>query len=163
MDINQIVAAFAQHNWLLLVMIGAVYARTVFSAQSKFPITFKPNWLPVFSAIAGAVIVTDTGLMAGKSVGAAVLLGVVGFVSGGAADGMVVAIFGDTSKAPTWAKALVGFVDDVFGGQAGVSVKQTTTTTLTTSAGDGAPRDVASAASSIESVTPVEGAGPKKL
>lgn len=132
MDITQIVTAIGTHNWLLLVMLGAVYARTLFSDKSRFPWTWTPNWLPVFSGAAGAVIVADAALMGGKSWGPAVLLGVVGFVSGGFLDGMASACFGgDPAKVPTWAKFLTGLIDDVFGGK-GVSVKKTETQTQTT-------------------------------
>jgi hypothetical protein len=128
MDIDSIVAALGAHNWLLLVMLVAVYARTLFSSQSKFPWNLSPNWLPVFSGIAGFVVVVDTSLMGGKTVGPAILIGVVGFVSGGFADGLIVALFGDSTKAPTWAKALIFLVDDVFGHPGGgVSVKKTET------------------------------------
>lgn len=126
MNLTDLTTAFAAHNWLLLVMMVAVYARTLAGSQSKFPINLPPNWLPVFSGLAGAVVTSDSALMQGKSTGASVLLGVVGFVGGGFLDGMVSAVFGDATKAPTWAKAIVFLVDDVVGGSGGSGPNITT-------------------------------------
>jgi hypothetical protein len=135
MDLNAVVAAVRSHNWLLLVMFAAMYARTLFSDKSKFPKTLSPNWLPVFSGIAGSVVIADTALMGGKDWQVAAMLGVAGFVGGGFLDGMASAFFGDPAKVPTWAKMATGLIDSLFGHAAGVSVKQVTTVTATT--GDG--------------------------
>ena len=113
LDLNAIVAAFGAHNWLVLVMFAAVYARFIFSDKSKFPATWNPNLLPIFSGVAGAVITTDATLQAGSGWGTALIAGFVGLVAAGVFDGLVTVIFGDPAKAPSWARFIVMVVDDL--------------------------------------------------
>jgi hypothetical protein len=119
LDLNSIIAAIAAHNWLALVLIVAVYLRTLFSSKSAFPLTLPPNWQPVFVAFAGGVISTVGTIEAGKPVASALLAGVVGLITSGFLDGLVAAIFGSPANAPAWAKAIVMILDDVVEGGGG--------------------------------------------
>jgi hypothetical protein len=132
MDLNAIAAAFATHNYLVLVLMLAVYLRTLFSDESKFPKTWNPNWRPLFVGVASAVVVEVTAHDAGQTWGMATLSAVAGLIGGGFLDGMAVAIFGTTEKAPSWARWLVMAVDGAFGRGGGLTVKKTETQTQTT-------------------------------
>ena len=134
MDLNAIIAAFGSHNWLVLVMIGALYARTLFSNKSRFPWSWAPNWLPLFSGLAGAVITVDASMMKGSTLAASLPLGFLGLVAGGFFDGLLAAIFGAPANAPTWAKFLVGIIDDIEGGGGGGAAKKNSVDPVTAEA-----------------------------
>ena len=119
MNLNAILAAIGAHNYLMLVMLGAVYARALFSNKSRFPWSWAPNWLPLFSGLAGAVITVDAAMQGGSTLTAALPAGFLGLVGGGFFDGLVAAIFGSPANAPMWAKFIVGIIDDVSGGGGG--------------------------------------------
>jgi hypothetical protein len=110
-DIAQILADISQHNWLALILALAIYARFLFSAESKFPWTWHPNLRPIFFGLASALVVTMTAHDNGQAWGSAAGVGVLGLIGGGFLDSMVVALFGNTAAAPSWAKAIVGFID----------------------------------------------------
>jgi hypothetical protein len=112
MDLNQILAAFQTHNWNLLVLLAAMYFRVLCSDKSKFPVTMNPNLLPLFSGLAGAVVATDSSLIAGKPWSAALLVGFAGLVGASFFDGLLTAMWGKSGSAPGWATTLVGIVDD---------------------------------------------------
>lgn len=117
--LNDLQAAFAAHNWLLLVMIAAVYCRKLASPSSAFPVTIPVNWRPTVTAAFGLVIAVVAALQAGKPWGEAALAGATVAASTGFLDGLLTAIFGQPANAPSWAKAIVFLFDDVAGsGQA---------------------------------------------
>jgi hypothetical protein len=130
--INALIAAFGAHNWLALVLAAAVYLRFLFSDESKFPATWNPELRPLFSGIAGAIVVSVTARDNGAAWGVAVMAGVGGLVAGGFVDGMACAIWGTTAKAPAWARWLVMAIDGIFGGPGSkhVEVVQQTKTTV---------------------------------
>lgn len=113
--LNDLQAAFAAHNWLLLVMLAAVYCRKLASPSSAFPITIPTNWRPTVTAAFGLVIAVVAALQAGKSGGEAALAGATVAASTGFLDGLLTAIFGKPADAPGWAKAIVFLFDDVAG------------------------------------------------
>lgn len=119
MNLQQIVATFAAHQWLALALFGAVYLRKLVSPGSNFPVNFSANWRPVFVALFGAAVLGITADEGGASIGMSVLAGFGGFVAAGAMDGLLVAIWGDAASAPGWAKALVWVVDDIESGGGG--------------------------------------------
>lgn len=112
LDIGQLMAAISQHNWLAVVLMAAVYVRFLFSAESKFPATWHPNLRPIFFGFASGVVVAMTAHDNGQAWGNAIGTGILGLLGGGFLDSMVVALFGNTAAAPSWAKWLVGFVDN---------------------------------------------------
>ena len=154
MDLSQIAAALGQHNYLALVLLGAVYLRTLFGDESKFPVTWDPNLRPLFVGVASAVVMAVTARDNGQSWTLAAGSAVMGLCTGGFLDGMIVAIFGTTAKAPTWARWLVAAVDDVFAGKTTTKVIEATVkeTTLVSAAPVGSPKNLTS-----EAVTPAEG------
>ena len=119
LDLNALVGAIGQHNWLVAVLAVAVYLRFLFSDESKFPLTAHPNLRPLFVGFAGAVVVVVTDRDQGQSWSSSIIAGVVGLIASGFVDGMAVAIFGSTAAAPSWAKTLVGFIDGLTGGGGG--------------------------------------------
>jgi hypothetical protein len=115
MNLSDIIAAIGAHNWLALVLIAAVYLRTIFSEKSSFPINVPPNWRPVFFGLAGGIVTTATAMEAGQAIGPALLVGGVGLVASGVFDGILAACFGKPENAPGWAKAIVMIIDDIGG------------------------------------------------
>jgi hypothetical protein len=109
-DINELMTDIGQHNWLAVLLLAAVYVRFLFSAESKFPATWHPNLRPIFFGLASGVVVAMTAHDNGQAWGNAIGTGLLGLLGGGFLDSMVVALFGNTAAAPSWAKWLVGFI-----------------------------------------------------
>lgn len=122
MNPTDILAAVQSHNWLVLVMLVALWARKLTSADSLFPVNIPPNWRPVILGVLAMVIAGDGALEAHRGVQAALLSALAAGGAGYVFDGLLTAIFGKASNAPTWAKALVFVVDDVAGKAAPATV-----------------------------------------
>jgi hypothetical protein len=115
-NLGDLIAAMKQHNWLALTLVLAVYLRTLFSEKSSFPVNLPPNWRPVISGfLVGGVVTTVTALQAGQSVLSSLLMGLAGLATIGFFDGLLAAAYGKPEAAPTWAKWIVGIIDEVEG------------------------------------------------
>ncbi len=115
MNLGDILQAIGQHNWLALLLIVAVYLRTIFSEKSSFPVNIPPNWRPVFVGLAGGIVTDVTAMQSGMAWAPALLSGAIGLVVSGFFDGLLAAIFGSAASAPSWARAIVMVIDDLGG------------------------------------------------
>jgi hypothetical protein len=111
---NDIIALLTSHNYLALALFAIVYARKLFSADSKFPITVSPQALPVITGFLAMGYGEVTDLLAHKALLASSLDALAIGGSVGVADALLTAIF-SSGNAPKWAKALVFIFDDLTG------------------------------------------------
>ena len=112
MNPTDILAAIAAHNWQALVLLVAIYLRVVLSPTSAYLVNLPPNWRPLPVALAGAVVTFVTAEQAHQSAMVAATATFAGLVAAGFFDGVLAAAFGDPAHAPTWAKFVVGILDD---------------------------------------------------
>jgi hypothetical protein len=119
MPLTDLLGAISAHQWLPLLVLLALYVRKLLSSDSKFPITISPNMLPTVSGALSLIVTVVGAREAGKTWALAALSGFIAAVAMGFFDGLLAAIFGDPSKAPSWAKAIVYVVDDLGGGKKG--------------------------------------------
>lgn len=138
LDVNSILSDLWSHNYLAAVLVVALYLRTLFSSKSAFPLTLKPAFQAVFSAVAvGIVAAVTMAQKSGSTVQADVVAGLAGAVAGGFLDGLLAAIFGSAANAPAWAKLLVGILDNVAstgGGSGGAAVTNSVSSPATPAA-----------------------------
>lgn len=124
LNVTDVLNAVAAHQWLALVLLVAVYLRKLLSDASAFPWTIPTNWRSVIVGAAGLVIAIASSLQTGASVQTAIIVGVTGGALTTFLDGLLVAIFGSPSAAPSWAKFILAIIEDVTpgGGSGGASL-----------------------------------------
>lgn len=115
MDILQILKDFQGHQWLPLAILVIAYGRRLAQPDTKFPVSVPAQWLPTVTGGLSMATVFVTSLISALPIGMSLLASVVAGVGIGFFDGLLTAIFGDASKAPSWARSIVFLVDDLAG------------------------------------------------
>lgn len=114
-NLNDVFAAIAAHNWLAVLLFLAVCLRTIVSDKSKIPLNISANWRPVIIGVAGGIITDVTAMQSGMKWGPALLSGLAGLVVSGTVDAFFAACFGKPENAPYLAKLLLGIIDEFDG------------------------------------------------
>jgi hypothetical protein len=113
LNVTDVLNAIAQHQWLALVLLVAVYLRKLLSPGSAFPWTVPVNWRPAIVGAAGLVVAVVSSKQAGSSWESSLVIGATGGALTTFLDGLVVALFGSPAAAPSWAKAILAIIEDV--------------------------------------------------
>lgn len=114
-NLNDIIAAIAAHNWLAVLLFLAVCLRTIVSDKSKIPMNISANWRPVIIGVAGGIVTDVTAMQSGMKWAPALLSGLAGLVVSGTVDAFFAACFGKPENAPYFAKLLLGIIDEFEG------------------------------------------------
>jgi hypothetical protein len=130
LNVTDVLNAIGSKQWLVLVMLVAVYGRKLMSNASAFPVTISPNVRPVITGGAGLVIAVVSCVQAGGSWTTAILVGITGGALTTFVDGLVVALFGSPASAPAWARWCLAIIDEVDpkggpGGKPAIKVEMT--------------------------------------
>ena len=111
---NDIVTLLTSHNYLALALFAIVYVRKLTSADSKFPITVPPQWLPAVTGLLGVAYALVNDVLAHDAWMQTLTDALAVGGATGVADALLTAIFASKS-APSWARALVFVFDDLTG------------------------------------------------
>lgn len=116
LDLGTLLKLVMGHQWLAAAIFVVAFARVLLSDRSKRLPSIPAPWLPTVSAVLGAAFTVLVAVQGGAPLGVTLVGAFVMFVGSGALDGLLVAMYGDPSKAPKWARWVVGIADDLTGG-----------------------------------------------
>lgn len=128
LSLTDIVKDYVGHQWLALAIAVSLYVRRLLAADSKFPITLAQAWR---SVVTGVLLALSAGFVLrqnGVSWGSSILAMFVTGGAGGLGDNLLSAVFGNSSTAPTWAKAIAFVWKDLSPSTGGTTGKPGDTT-----------------------------------